>query len=58
MQANHNLDKAARTHLKTEALRGTDIVPGAVSLCAMNLSCTASARPKTPTTRPSTAPTS
>ena len=37
IQANHKLDKAARTHLKTEALRGTDIVPGVVSLCAMNL---------------------
>ena len=37
IQANHQLDKAARTHLKTEALRGTDIVPGVVSLCAMNL---------------------
>ena len=34
----HNkLDKAARKHLKTEALWGTDIVPGVVSLCAMNM---------------------
>lgn len=33
----HKLDKAAMRHLKTEALRGTDIVPGVVSLCAMNL---------------------
>ena len=34
----HNkLDRAAMKHLKTEALRGTDIVPGVVSLCAMNL---------------------
>lgn len=24
-------------HLRTQALRGTDIVPGVVSLCAMNL---------------------
>jgi type I restriction enzyme M protein len=37
IQANYQLDKAARTHLKTEALRGIDIVPGVVSLCAMNL---------------------
>lgn len=37
IQKHHKLDKAARTHLKTEALRGTDIVPGVVSLCAMNL---------------------
>jgi len=36
--AEHNkLDKAARKHLKTEALWGTDIVPGVVSLCAMNM---------------------
>ena len=34
----HNkLDKAQRKHLKTEALWGTDIVPGVVSLCAMNM---------------------
>ena len=34
----HNkLDRAAMKHLRTEALRGTDIVPGVVSLCAMNL---------------------
>ena len=33
----HKLDKAARRHLKTEALWGTDIVPGVVSLCAMNM---------------------
>jgi type I restriction enzyme M protein len=37
IQEQHKLDKAARTHLKTAALRGTDIVPGVVSLCAMNL---------------------
>jgi type I restriction enzyme M protein len=33
----HKLDKAQRKHLKTEALWGTDIVPGVVSLCAMNM---------------------
>ncbi len=33
----YELDRAARKHLKTRALRGTDIVPGVVSLCAMNL---------------------
>jgi len=33
----HKLDKPARRHLKTEALRGNDIVPGVVRLCAMNL---------------------
>lgn len=34
----HNkLSKPEIKHLKTEALRGTDIVPGVVSLCAMNL---------------------
>jgi len=34
----HNdLSKPQVRHLKTEALRGTDIVPGVVSLCAMNL---------------------
>jgi len=33
----HKLDKAARKHLKTQALHGNDIVPGVVSLCAMNL---------------------
>ena len=37
IQQHHQLDKAARKHLKTQALRGTDIVPGVVSLCAMNL---------------------
>jgi type I restriction enzyme M protein len=34
----HNkLDKDQLRYLKTKALRGTDIVPGVVSLCAMNL---------------------
>jgi len=34
----HNkLDKAQKRHLKTAALRGADIVPSVVSLCAMNL---------------------
>ncbi len=33
----HKLDKMQRKHLKTEALWGTDIVPGVVSLCAMNM---------------------
>ena len=34
----HNqLNKPQKQHLKTAALRGTDIVPGVVSLCAMNL---------------------
>jgi type I restriction enzyme M protein len=37
IQEHHRLDKAARKHLKTEALWGTDIVPGVVSLCAMNM---------------------
>lgn len=37
IQRDNKLDKVARTHLKTQALRGTDIVPGVVSLCAMNL---------------------
>lgn len=37
IQEHHSLDKAARKHLKTQALRGNDIVPGVVSLCAMNL---------------------
>ena len=37
IQANHDLDRAARKHLKTEALHGNDIVPAVVSLCAMNL---------------------
>ena len=37
IQEHHQLDKAARKHLKTEALWGTDIVPGVVSLCAMNM---------------------
>jgi type I restriction enzyme M protein len=31
------LSKPQIKHLKTEALQGTDIVPGVVSLCAMNL---------------------
>ena len=34
----HNdLNRSQVQHLKTEALRGTDIVPSVVSLCAMNL---------------------
>jgi hypothetical protein len=33
----HKLDPAEMKHLRTAALRGTDIVPGVVSLCAMNL---------------------
>ena len=34
----HNkLSKPEMKHLRTQALRGTDIVPGVVSLCAMNL---------------------
>jgi type I restriction enzyme M protein len=33
----HQLDKAQRKHLKTEALWGTDIVDGVVRLCAMNM---------------------
>jgi type I restriction enzyme M protein len=33
----YKLDKDQRRYLKTKALRGTDIVPGVVSLCAMNL---------------------
>jgi len=33
----HKLDKAACQHLKTEALRGNDIVDSVVRLCAMNL---------------------
>lgn len=37
IQQHHDLDKAARKHLKTEALQGNDIVPAVVSLCAMNL---------------------
>ena len=37
IQANHDLDRADHKHLKTEALHGNDIVPGVVSLCAMNL---------------------
>ena len=37
IQAHHQLDKAARKHLKTQALHGNDIVPAVVSLCAMNL---------------------
>ncbi|MEZ5324260.1 MAG: class I SAM-dependent DNA methyltransferase [Verrucomicrobiales bacterium] len=37
IQEHNKLDKAARKHLKTEALWGTDIVPGVVSLCAMNM---------------------
>jgi predicted helicase len=34
---NNKLDKPARKHLKTAALRGNDIVPSVVRLCAMNL---------------------
>lgn len=37
ISAHHKLDKAQRKHLSTAALRGNDIVPGVVSLCAMNL---------------------
>ncbi len=37
IQAHHQLDKAARKHLKTQALYGCDIVPSVVRLCAMNL---------------------
>jgi type I restriction enzyme M protein len=37
IQEHHKLDKGARKHLKTRALRGSDIVPGVVRLCAMNL---------------------
>jgi len=37
IQENNKLDKPARKHLKTEALRGNDIVPSVVRLCAMNL---------------------
>ena len=33
----HKLSKPEMKHLRTQALRGTDIVPGVVSLCAMNL---------------------
>ncbi len=34
---NNKLEKAQRKHLSTAALRGNDIVPAMVSLCAMNL---------------------
>ena len=37
IQGHNKLSKPEIKHLKTEALRGTDIVPGVVSLCAMNL---------------------
>ena len=37
IQGHHKLDKAALKHLKTEALKGNDIVPSVVRLCAMNL---------------------
>ncbi len=37
IQQHHQLDKAARKHLKTQALYGSDIVPSVVRLCAMNL---------------------
>jgi len=37
IKAHHALSRPQVKHLKTEALRGTDIVPSVVSLCAMNL---------------------
>ncbi len=37
ISAHHKLDKAQRKHLSTAALRGNDIVPAVVSICAMNL---------------------
>ncbi len=37
IQEHNKLSKPEIRHLRTEALRGTDIVPGVVSLCAMNL---------------------
>jgi len=37
IQEHHKLDKAARRHLKSEALVGYDIVPSVVRLCAMNI---------------------